>query len=118
MVSLARRLYYLLAADFRWIGTVAIALSWKTGSLFRSSRWCIALLFTAAHVALVVVVGGASLERYLLPVMPVICALMTTCIFLQPHLPRILGAGALVAAVAAGNWINPPNHFLTKITWR
>jgi len=111
-VSLGRRLYYLFAADSRWIGTVAIALSWKTaGSLFRSRPWRIAFLFTAAHVALVVVLGGASLERYLLPVMPVIFALMVTCLFLQPHLPRILAAGAFVAAVAAGNWINPPYPF-------
>jgi len=69
-LCLIRRIYYLFADDFRWVGSIAIFLAWKRSSIFRSPQWRIAGIFFAAHVVMVSVLGGAELERYLLPVLP------------------------------------------------
>ncbi len=71
--AVARRLFYLFVAEFRWIGLVAIILS---RSVFRTAEWAWAAAFTATHILVVSIFGGAVLERYLLPVLPVLYAAM------------------------------------------
>ncbi len=110
-VALLRRLYYLFAADFHWIGTAAILYTWKRSSVFRSRHWRVAWLLVLAHVALVTVLGGAVLDRYLLPIVPVVYTAMAVGLASFNPAPRVLCAAALVVGVAAGNWINPPYPF-------
>lgn len=108
--AVARRLYFLFVADFRWIGTIAIVTVWRHGHL-RSRAWRTAFLFLAAHTALVTLCGGAVLERYLLPVMPVVFAAMAAALSLFRVRQRVAASLVLFAASAAGNLINPPYPF-------
>ena len=72
VVSLLRRFYYLFLADFRWIGAIAIWLALRRTRIFRSRDWAITILVFLGQVLLVTVLGGAALERYLLPALPVL----------------------------------------------
>jgi hypothetical protein len=107
VISLGQRLYYLLFANFHWMGTQAILLAWRTTRVFRSRSWQIAILVTAAHVLTVTLSGGAVLERYLLPVMPIVYSAMVAGLMLLRTGPRLVCSGVLLAGVVAGNWINP-----------
>jgi 4-amino-4-deoxy-L-arabinose transferase-like glycosyltransferase len=76
LAAVPRRLFYLFFAEFRWIGTVAIFLAWRKLPLFRTREWAWASAFVFLHILVVSVFGGAVLERYLLPVLPVVYAAM------------------------------------------
>jgi hypothetical protein len=107
LLALARRLYYLLFANFHWMGTQAILLAWRTTRLFRSRPWRIAIWVAAAHVFTVTLLGGAVLERYLLPVMPILYTAMVAGLTLLRKAPRLVCSAILLVGVAAGNRINP-----------
>ena len=47
-------------------------IAWRRTTLFRTRPWRIAGGLAAAHVLLVSVLGGAVLERYLVPVLPIL----------------------------------------------
>jgi hypothetical protein len=106
-VTLARRLYFLFFANFHWIGTVAIVAAWRTSRLFRSRQWQIAWVLVAAHVVMLTALGGAVLNRYLLPILPILFAAMAAALSLVPRVPRIAMSCLLLAGLAASNWINP-----------
>ena len=110
-VTLSRRLYYLFASSFHWAGAIAIVYAWRKSRIFYSRSWKVAWLFVAAHVAMVTVLGGAVLERYLLPVMPIVYTAMVAGITLLPRWPQRTLAVVLLFGVAAANFINPPYPF-------
>ncbi len=68
---LVRRAWYLFGDDFHWAGTVALVAGWRAG-VYRSRPWRIAGWLAAAQLAVVTILGGAGLERYLLPVLPLL----------------------------------------------
>lgn len=105
VLALARRLYYLFVGTFHWIGTVAVMLTLRAGGrLFRNRAWAVAVSIVVLHVVLVSVMGGAVLERYLLPALPIIY------IAFAAVLPGY-AAVALLAGLIANNFINPPYPF-------
>ncbi len=106
-----RRVYYLAFANLHWIGIFAVAFAWQTTRIFRSRAWRIAAVFAVAHITAVTVLGGATLERYLLPVLPILYAAMAAGISLFPRRPRIISSVALLAGLLAGIFINPPYPF-------
>jgi 4-amino-4-deoxy-L-arabinose transferase-like glycosyltransferase len=110
-VTLVRRLYFLSFANFHWIGTMAIAVAWRTTPLFRSRRWQVAGLVVAAHVAMLSLAGGAVLNRYLLPVLPILFAAMAAGLSMLPRVPRLTATWLLLAGLVGSNWINPPYPF-------
>lgn len=110
-VSLLRRAYYLLFASGHWIGTAAVLYTLRRNRWLQTRQWRIAAALFAAQVGLVVFLGGASLERYLLPVMPVVYAAMARGVCLLPGAWRAAASALLVASLAAANWINPPYPF-------
>jgi 4-amino-4-deoxy-L-arabinose transferase-like glycosyltransferase len=69
-VALARRIFYLGFGSFHWIGWLSMAFAWRRMKLYASRPWRIAGAVAAAQVVAVSVLGGAVLERYLLPVLP------------------------------------------------
>jgi hypothetical protein len=83
-VVLVRRLYYVLFAEFRWIATALIVFAWRRTGLFDAMAWRLIASLIAAHVLLLSLTGGAQLERYLMPVLPLL----------------YLGAGVAVAALS------------------
>jgi hypothetical protein len=110
LMTLLRRFYFLAIANFHWIGSAAVVLAWRAGG-FRSRPWRIAGLLVAAHVLLFTVLGGAVLNRYLLPIMPIVFAAMAAAIAWLPKPWRIGTTAALVLGLLASNWINPPYAF-------
>jgi 4-amino-4-deoxy-L-arabinose transferase-like glycosyltransferase len=111
LITLPRRLYFVLIANFHWAGTAAAIVAWRTSRLFRSRAWQIAGLVTAAHVLLFTVVGGAVLNRYLLPVLPIVFAAMAAALSVLPRWWRIGATAVLAAGLAASNFVNPPYPF-------
>ncbi len=107
VLAAARRLYYLFFAGFHWIGAAAILYACRKKRLFEAPAWRLAGLIVLAQVLLVTLTGGAVLERYLLPVMPVVYAAMACAISLWPPAPRLAASLALAAGLAAGNWVKP-----------
>jgi len=56
-LCLARRFYYLFISDFRWVGSIGLLLAWRNTKIFTSRAWRITLLFGAAHVLMVSLLG-------------------------------------------------------------
>lgn len=108
--ALARRLYYLFFQDFHWIGTIAILLGWRRG-IFSTRAWRVGWLIVAVYVVFLSVVGGAILERYLLPVLPVLYSAMVAAMSFYPGPLRAGCQVALLAGLIAGNFWNPPYPF-------
>jgi len=107
IAAIARRLHYLFIAEFRWIGLAAI---WITRAQFRNRpEWTWAAAFTVAHIIVVSVFGGAVLERYLLPVLPIVYAAMG-CAFaaLASTRLQLAAPGVLVAGLLASIFWGPP----------
>jgi hypothetical protein len=110
-LSLLRRFYYLFLADFRWAGSFAIVLAWRRTQIFSTRAWKITWLFIAAHTVMVSVLGGAELERYLMPVLPLVYIAMAAAWSTAPAAPRILGFAAVFAGLVFGLFTNPPFPF-------
>ena len=111
VLCLLRRLYFLGLADFRWVGNLAILVAWRGYGLFRTPQWRFVWLFFAAHVLLVSVLGGAELERYLLPVLPLLYVAMAAGCCVLPALWRNLSLAVVSAGLLLGLFLNPPFPF-------
>jgi 4-amino-4-deoxy-L-arabinose transferase-like glycosyltransferase len=106
-----RRIYYLFAADFRWVGTVAIVLAWQRTRIYANRAWRITWLFIGAHVLMVSLLGGAELERYVLPVLPLVyIAMGAGWSVLRPRW-RNASIAVVAAGLLAGLILNPPFPF-------
>lgn len=107
LAALARRIYYLFISSGHFIGTGALIRAWRRMPLLRGRPWRIAAAFVAANVLAVSALGGAVLERYLLPVLPVIyTAFALSLQALLPRTRRITLAAMMVLLIAA-DFINP-----------
>ena len=71
-LALVRRLYYLFIGSGHFVGTAALIYAWKKTNLFRTRAWAIVGVFAVLHILLVSAFGGAVLERYLLPLLPML----------------------------------------------
>jgi 4-amino-4-deoxy-L-arabinose transferase-like glycosyltransferase len=110
-VNTLRRIYYLFFANLHWVGGFAILFAWRTSRIFRTRSWRVTALFAVAHIVTVTLLGGATLERYLLPVLPILYAAMAAGLSLFPRNPRLICSAALLAGLIAGIFINPPYPF-------
>jgi hypothetical protein len=110
VVTLARRLYFVLIANFHWVGTAAVVYAWRRG-MFRGRAWRVAGAVAGAHVLLFTFLGGAVLNRYLLPAMPIVFAAMATAIASLPRVWRVASTAVVLVGLLASNWINPPYPF-------
>jgi len=110
-LALLRRLYYLFAGSGHWIGSVALGIAMRRTTLFRTRPFRIAGGLAAAHVLLVSVLGGAVLERYLVPVLPLLYIGFAAAIWQYARRWRIVNAGLLAAALVIANFVNPPYPF-------
>jgi hypothetical protein len=106
--ALFRRVYYLFFASFHWVGAIAITAGWRAG-LYKTPKWRIAGWLFIALVLSVTLLGGAALERYLLPALPLLyCAIAAAlCRF------RVgwRTSAALAAAMSVCIFLNPPYPF-------
>jgi hypothetical protein len=111
LVALAKRVYHLFWENLGWIGTAGIVYGVIRRRVFAGRTWTILWILVALHIVLVSVLGGAMLERYLLPVAPIVCIGMVAGWSTMPSPWRIAGPVALIIAAAAGNFWNPPYSF-------
>ena len=107
-VTVVRRFFYIFVDNFHWVGTIAIAAAWRRTTIFRSRAWAITAAVAVLQTIFVSVLGGAALERYLMPVLPLFyiasaAALMTV----KPKL-RSVAAILMIAGLAAGIVFNSP----------
>ena len=106
-----RRVYYLLFAEFRWIGTLVVLLTARTVWRYRSDKWAVTGLVFAAQFLLVIIFGGAALERYLLPVLPVYYIVVSLALWAATKRWRIACTVALIVGLGLNIFWNPPYPF-------
>jgi hypothetical protein len=107
-----RRFYYLFVAEFRWVGTLAVALVWRKSRVFTTPQWALVGLFAAAHVVLFSLFGGAPLERYLLPTLPLVYISAVAAWSLYSPLWRTTSVLLLLIGLLAGLFSDfPPSPF-------
>jgi len=110
-IAFCLRLYSLFVENFQWIGAIAIVMAWRRGKMFRTRAWKLAAWLVIAHVLAFSLLGGAVLDRYLLPVVPVVLIAMAVGILALRPPARVVALAAIVAGLLAGHLWNPPYPF-------
>lgn len=93
-MAFLRRGFELFVNHGYLLGALPLAVLWKRLEVFRRREWRLIFWFSVAHIVAVTIAGGAVLERYLLPVLPL--TLIAFCIAWN-HLPRRWRVGLPVA---------------------
>jgi 4-amino-4-deoxy-L-arabinose transferase-like glycosyltransferase len=106
-LALVRRLYYLFIGSGHWIGTAALIYAWKQTNIFRTRSWKVIGIFAAAHVIVVSAFGGAVLERYLMPLLPLLYIAFAVGLAACPMKWRLTGTLTLFPLLIAANFLNP-----------
>jgi hypothetical protein len=109
--ALLRRLYFLFVSDFRWIGALAIVAALRRGRAFRTRAWGLVALFAGAHVLLVSLLGGAALERYLVPVLPLLYCAVAAALTTVGRVWRTVATVGMIGGLVSGMFVNPPFPF-------
>jgi hypothetical protein len=111
LVAIGRRIYYLFFAEFRWVGLAVILLAGKRLWAFRSPSWRTISVICAVNLAVVTLLGGAALERYLLPVLPFFYIVVGLALVLLPRWQRIAASALLLVGLVVNIFWNPPYPF-------
>jgi hypothetical protein len=106
-LSLLRRIYYLFIGSGHIFGTLVLVWAWRRMPLFRSRPWRVALAFVVANVLVVTALGGAVLERYLLPVLPIVYIAFGVALRALLPNPRKWALAALLTSLIVANFVNP-----------
>jgi 4-amino-4-deoxy-L-arabinose transferase-like glycosyltransferase len=108
LYSVMERALYLFVKEGRFIGVVALYVGWR---LLRGRDWGIVTLVATAQLTVVTLLGGAVLDRYLLPVLPILYAAFAVAASAYPAAWRWTSHTALIAALLV-SWVwNPPYPF-------
>ena len=110
-LTFARRVYYLFFAEFRWVGTAILIVSVERCKTFRRRRWAVVTAVAALTLVLVSVFGGAELERYLLPVLPLFYIAVSVGLTTMSKSINILAISALMIGLVVNIFWNPPYPF-------
>jgi hypothetical protein len=81
------------------------------GGPFHTPAWRLVALFAGAHVLLVSLLGGAALERYLVPVLPLLYCAVAAALSTVGRAWRTVAVAGLMAGLVAGMFVNPPFPF-------
>lgn len=106
-LSFLRHIYYLFFAEFRWVGTLVILFTVKRATAFRTVAWKIAAATAVANIVLVSVLGGAELERYLLPALPIFYIAVAVALTYLPKRLSIAATPIVMAGLIVSLWWNP-----------
>lgn len=107
-LTLFRRVFYLFADNFHIAGTFALLWAFRRTRLFDAPIWRGLATVFVLHVLLVSMLGGAALERYLLPVLPLLYIAIAGAWAVLPRKPATISAVLLFAGFGAGSLFNPP----------
>jgi len=108
-VSFVRHVYYLFFAEFRWLGTLVLLSCFRTA--FRKDGWRVVVAVAAANILLVTVLGGAELERYLLPVLPFFYIAVAVALASVRRSVRVMATVGLAVGLLVNLFWNPPYPF-------
>jgi 4-amino-4-deoxy-L-arabinose transferase-like glycosyltransferase len=108
LYAILRRVYTLFLADGHWIGAIALYFGHKA---LRSREWTIAFAVAIAQLADVTFLGGAVLDRYLVPVLPILYAAFAVAASTYTAQRRLLSNLALIGLLVVGWFLNPPFPF-------
>jgi hypothetical protein len=107
--ALAERFFYLFIAEFRLLGTLAVAVAlWRKPGMLRTRDWRISGTLVAAYIAVFSLFGGDLLDRYLLPALPVVYMAMVAGFSTLSRRMRVAGQFVLALGLMACNVVNPP----------
>ena len=101
LVTLGRRVWFVCFSDGHFLGTLAIVIGHR---VLRGRDWNIAFGVAASQAAAVTLLGGAGLERYLLPVLPVLYAAVAAAALVYPVRWRVASHIATAGLLIAG-WV-------------
>ena len=104
--ALFRRISYLAIENFHLIP--AVVLVWRWRQIQFDPVWRAPLAAVGVHVLLVSVTGGAVLERYLLPALPVLYAGFAAAFSTLVPRWRNVGLGLTCAGLITLLFVNPP----------
>ncbi len=111
VLAFSRRLYYLFIGTGHFIGTFALLWALRRMPLLKDRAWRIAWSFVLVQLLVVSALGGAVLERYVLPALPVVCIAFAVSLRALMARTRQLTLAALLACLIAANFVNPPYPF-------
>jgi hypothetical protein len=106
--SASRRMFFLFVGDGNFIGSVAILAGWRE---LRGKPWTVVFLVAFAQLLCVTVLGGAILDRYVLPVLPIVYIAMAVAASAYPPRWRWVTQTAMAGLLLAGWFVNPPYPF-------
>jgi hypothetical protein len=107
-LTVLRRLFYLFIDNFHWIGTFAIIAAWRRTDLFRNRDWGVTAVVGILQTVVVSVLGGAALERYLMPVLPLFYIASAAALMTLRPVWRRAGIVAMTAGLVLGIFVNSP----------
>lgn len=107
LLALARRIYYVFISTGHFISTLAVLWAWRRMPLLRERPWRVAGSFVPAQLLVVSALGGAVLERYILPALPVVYIAFAVSLRALPPRTRRMTLSALLACLVAANFVNP-----------
>jgi hypothetical protein len=110
-LALLRRFYYLFIGSGHFIGAAVVIYAYGRMPLLRDRAWKIAAAFVLVQAVTVSLVGGAVLERYLLPALPVLYTAFAVAMQALRTPSRRLALGALFLCLAATSFVNPVYPF-------
>jgi len=106
--AIGRRIYMLFFSDGHFLGAAALIAGWR---LLRGKEWTIAGLVVVAQTAVVTLLGGAVLDRYMLPVLPILYIAFAVAASAWSRPVRLCVQGAMVTLFIVGWFWNPPVPF-------
>jgi 4-amino-4-deoxy-L-arabinose transferase-like glycosyltransferase len=106
-LTLLRRAFYLFVDQWHLIATLMLGWTLRRTKLFASPVWRLLGVIFLAHVVLVSVLGGAALERYLLPVLPILYIAIAAAWAAAPRRWATPALILLLLGLVSGNFINP-----------
>jgi len=110
-LTVLRRLYYLFIAEFRWIGTLALVFASGKMRQLVTHAWVPVAWVFAANLLLMTLLGGAALERYLLPVLPLFYIAVSVALTTYQRWVSGLMMAAMGLGLIASLFLNPPYPF-------
>ncbi len=113
LMSLTRRIYYVFLAEFRWVGTLVLGIMLVRDEprIFRRPEWIATAAVGFCSLVLVSLLGGAELERYLLPVLPIFYIAVSLALSSRRRSVGIPATALLAVGLAANLFWNPPYPF-------
>jgi 4-amino-4-deoxy-L-arabinose transferase-like glycosyltransferase len=106
--AIGRRIYTLFISDGHFLGAAALIAGWR---LLRGKEWTIAGLVAVTQTAVVTLLGGAVLDRYMLPVLPILYAAFAVAASAWSRSARLPVQAAMVTLFVLGWFWNPPMPF-------